>query len=57
LTVSDNGGLFGDTTSDTDVERRTLAAGDVVSVQCFAVLGDGGEASAAIQLQLERVNS
>jgi hypothetical protein len=58
VTVSDNGSAAdGDTTSMTNIDRRTLAAGDVVTVECSTVFnpGDSGEASVNASLLLERV--
>lgn len=43
----------------TNIDRETLAAGDVVTVECDTVFnpGDSGEASANASLLLERVGS
>ena len=59
VTVSDNGSAAqGDTTSMTITGRRTLAAGDVVTVDCNTILaGDSGEAEVQATLLLERVGS
>jgi hypothetical protein len=59
VTVSDNGVAVtgGDTASMTNIDRHTLAAGDVVSVRCDAAAGDGGEGRANAELLLEHVGS
>jgi hypothetical protein len=55
--VSDSGAQFGDTSSATNLLRTTLGTGDVVTVECAASVGDGGEANVTAQLLLEHVGS
>jgi hypothetical protein len=52
----DNGVANGDSHALTMTGRQTLAAGDVVSLTCYALFGDN-EAAATGQLLLERVSS
>jgi len=57
VTVSDNGGFEGDTSSATNIAEMTLAAGDVVTVTCTPSPGDGDEGGANADLLLEHVSS
>jgi hypothetical protein len=58
VVVSDNGDATkGDTEAATNVDRRLLVAGDVVTVFCDPDAGDGGEAGVDAELHLLRVDS
>src|SRR5262245_32656188 len=59
VTFSDNGVVVnpGNSSSMTNIDRHTLAAGDVVSVRCDAAAGDGAEGRANTELLLEHVGS
>jgi hypothetical protein len=57
VTLHDSGSATqGDTTSATNLVRTTLAAGDVVTVRCSAVV-DPNESGVNTQLLIEHVNS
>ena len=58
VTMTDNGVITpGNSASMTNIDRHTLATGDVVSVRCDATAGDGGEGRANAELLLEHVGS